>query len=72
MSQVFNSDRVTIRGPKIDGTFVISFEVGEYEYDNIKDIPKMNDDDMVVVVNARSLVKKSVKSSAADDESEKF
>ncbi len=27
----FESDKVTVRGPRIDGTIVVSFEVGEYQ-----------------------------------------
>jgi hypothetical protein len=42
MAELFMADRVTIRGPRVDGSYTISFEVGEYEYDKIKDIPKMN------------------------------
>ena len=39
---IFHPDRITFRGPRVDGSFVISFEIGEYEYDAVKDIPKFN------------------------------
>jgi len=41
-SFTFHPDRVTFRGPRVDGSYVLSFEIGEYEYDDVKDIPKMN------------------------------
>jgi len=34
----FKSDKVLLRGPRVDGTYVVSFEVGEYELENIKDL----------------------------------
>ena len=30
-----NSDKVKINGPKVDGSYTITFEVGEYEQGNI-------------------------------------
>ena len=27
----FKADKINIRGPRIDGSYVITFEVGEYE-----------------------------------------
>ncbi len=32
----FNADRVSLRGPKQDGTWTVSFDVGEYERDKLK------------------------------------
>ncbi len=46
----FTADRIKIAGPKIDGSYSITFEVGEYEYDKIKDIPKLNGKAIVVEV----------------------
>ncbi len=34
----FKADKVLLRGPKVDGTYVVSFEVGEYELEKIKDL----------------------------------
>jgi len=47
----FVADRVKISGPRVDGNFTITFDVGEYQYDNIKDIPKLNDDVLYVTVS---------------------
>jgi len=38
----FEADRVKINGPRIDGSFTVTFEVGEYQYDRVKEIPKLN------------------------------
>ena len=27
----FNSDKIKVNGPKVDGTWTLSFELGEYE-----------------------------------------
>lgn len=32
----FKADRVSIRGPKVDGTYVISFDCGEYQRQNVQ------------------------------------
>lgn len=47
----FVADRVKISGPRVDGNFTITFDVGEYQYDNIKDIPKMNDNILYIAVS---------------------
>jgi len=46
----FTADKVKIAGAKIDGSYTITFEVGEYEYDKIKDIPKLNGGNIKVEV----------------------
>lgn len=46
----FHPDRVVIRGPKVDGSYVVTFEVGEYEYDNIKELPLLNGKTLIVEV----------------------
>ena len=46
----FIADKVKINGPKIDGTYTISFDVGEYAYDQIMHLPKMNGSAMYLVV----------------------
>lgn len=47
---VFNSDKVGIKGPKVDNSYVISFEVGEYEVKNIKDLVGLVDTNLKVSV----------------------
>lgn len=47
----FIADKVKIAGPKIDGTYTITFDVGEYAYDEIMHLPKMNGSAMYVSVN---------------------
>ena len=47
----FVADRVRLNGPRIDGSYTLSFEVGEYMYDSIKDIPKLNNAQIYVTVN---------------------
>ena len=46
----FIADKVKINGPKIDGTYTITFDVGEYAYDQIMHLPKMNGSAMYLVV----------------------
>jgi hypothetical protein len=46
----FIADKVKIAGPKIDGSFTISFDVGEYEYEKIMNLPKLNGSAMYVSV----------------------
>lgn len=43
------SDKVKISGPRIDGTMVVSFEVGEYEKHKIKDLLDIPSDQAVRV-----------------------
>ena len=38
----FLADRVKISGPKIDDTYTITFETGDYAYEDIMELPKMN------------------------------
>ncbi len=38
----FTADKVKIMGPKVDGGFVVSFDLGEYTYDQIKELPNLN------------------------------
>jgi hypothetical protein len=46
----FIADKVKIAGPKVDGSYTISFEVGEYAYDQIMHLPKLNGEAMHVEV----------------------
>jgi len=47
----FVSDRVRLSGPRIDGNYTLTFDVGEYEYDKIKDIPTLNNNQIYVSVS---------------------
>mgnify|MGYP001606924519 CR=1 FL=1 len=39
MKQIqFEADKVSIRGPKVDNSYVVSFEVGEYQLKNIREL----------------------------------
>lgn len=38
----FTADRVKISGPRVDGSYTVTLEVGEYAYDQIKDLPQLN------------------------------
>ena len=46
----FKADRVSIRGPKnTDNSFVVSFDVGEYERQSIKDLFTIEPDKILKV-----------------------
>lgn len=47
----FIADRVKLAGPRIDGNFTLTFDIGEYEYDKIKDVPKLNNSALYVNVS---------------------
>lgn len=38
----FLADKVKISGPRVDDSYVITFEVGDYAYDQISQLPKLN------------------------------
>ena len=38
----FGADNIVIRGPRVDGTYSITFETGEYERDKVADLLKMD------------------------------
>jgi hypothetical protein len=42
------ADRVLIRGPKIDGSYVVSFEVGEYEVKKVAQLMSEVNNEAVV------------------------
>lgn len=44
------ADKVTIRGPKVDGSYVISLELGEYQKNNLANL--LNELDFNDVVEA--------------------
>lgn len=47
----FIADRVKINGPRIDGNYSITFETGEFEWGNIKELPNLNGESIVVNVS---------------------
>jgi hypothetical protein len=46
----FNSDKVTIRTGRVDNSAIVSFEVGEYQLDNIKDLIGLVDKNLKITV----------------------
>ncbi|MBM4402224.1 MAG: hypothetical protein FJ044_03205 [Candidatus Cloacimonetes bacterium] len=57
----FNADKVKISGPKIDNSYTVTFEVGEYEYDKIKDLPKLNGE--IIFVEVKNEIKGIIETS---------
>lgn len=47
----FIADKVKLNGPKLDGTFTISFDTGDYAWNLIKDLPNLNGESIVVSVS---------------------
>lgn len=39
----FQSDKFAIKGPKVDNSYIVSFEIGEYQIANIKELIGIND-----------------------------
>lgn len=52
------ADKVLMRGPRIDGSFVISFEVGEYEKAKLAKLLEFRTDEIINI----TLEQKSEKS----------
>ena len=46
----FNSDKVTIRTGRVDNSAVVSFEVGEYQLSNIKELIGLVDKNLKISV----------------------
>ena len=46
----FNSDKVTIRTGRVDNSAIVSFEVGEYELNNIMELIKIVDKNLKISV----------------------
>lgn len=68
---VFSSDGLTIKGPRVDGNFTVSFDVGFYQYNNIKDLPLLNGKMLVVaVVQGEDIKKKGHENPAPDEQPE--
>lgn len=34
----FVADKISIRGPRVDGSWVVSFEIGEYEVNKLQEL----------------------------------
>ena len=47
----FQSDKVLLSGPKVDGSYRVTFEVGEYELGNIRDLVTVRDTTLFITVN---------------------
>ncbi len=47
----FNADRVTVKTGRVDNSAVVSFEVGEYEVKNIKDLLGIVDKNLKITVD---------------------
>lgn len=63
------ADRIVIGGPRQDGNYRVSFDVGEYQYSNIKDLPLLNGKVLVVaVVQGEDLKKKGMDNPADEKE----
>ena len=45
----FTADKVRVSGPKIDGGYIISFEVGEYMKDRVAQIINLSQDEELKV-----------------------
>ena len=48
-----NADKVSVTGPKVDGSYSVKFEVGEYEVANVTRLMLLPKDEMIKLqVNA--------------------
>jgi len=64
---VFMADGLTINGPRVDGNFKVSFDVGQYQYNNIKNLPLLNGKILIVaVIQGEDLKKKGMDNPAPD------
>ncbi len=52
MTIKFTADKVKVNGPKVDGTYSITFDCGEYIWDAIKELPNLNGGIMNVEVKS--------------------
>lgn len=43
------ADKVKVNGPKVDGGFTLSFEVGEYEQSKIAEVLKLKQNEVLKV-----------------------
>lgn len=54
MKVELTADKVTIRGPRIDGTYVVSFEIGEYGKQEVAELVMFPNDEVVKVTVERT------------------
>ena len=54
----FIADKVKLNGPKVDGGYSVTFEVGGYIWDQIKELPRVNGETIVVAVMTEEVKKK--------------
>ena len=47
---IFNSDKVSVKTGKVDNSAMVSFEVGEYQLGNIKDLINVVDKNLRITV----------------------
>lgn len=57
-AEMFVADLVKINGPLIGGSYSVTFTIGEFQYDNIKELPKLNGKNLIVVVTTEGEVKR--------------
>lgn len=43
------ADKITIRGPRIDGSYVVSFEVGEYMRKQVAELLALDTEQVITV-----------------------
>lgn len=46
----FESDKVTVKTGRVDNSAIVSFEIGEYQLDQIKDLVSVRDSVLKVTV----------------------
>lgn len=60
----FGADKVKIRGPRVDGSWVVTFETGEYEQDKIAELLKIpQNTEIKVIVEVNNETKETAKTS---------
>ena len=64
----FVADKVRLTGPKQDGSFTVSFDVGEYMWHNIKELPMVNGSIIGVGVMASPRDQKEKNDSPIEDQ----
>lgn len=47
---IFQADSVKVNGPLINGSISITFQTGEYAWDQIKELPNFNNKNIKVTV----------------------
>lgn len=43
-SVIFNADKISLRGPSVDGSWKVTFETGEYEKEHLAELMKLPTD----------------------------